>query len=80
MILKMCIASGFTGLFHWPEPRILGIGEIKRLASFPDQFEFVGSFRERWARIGNCVPPLLMRAIANSLNHRERECHAALAG
>jgi len=37
---------------------------VKRLGSFPDQFELCGLFEERWARVGNSVPPLLMRAIA----------------
>lgn len=33
-----------------------------RLGSFPDQFLFLGN--GGWARIGNSVPPLLMRSIA----------------
>jgi len=37
---------------------------MQRLASFPDSFVFLGKFEERWARIGNSVPPLLMRAVA----------------
>jgi len=46
------------------ENRYISISELKRLGSFPDQFELFGSFEEKWARIGNSVPPLLMRAIA----------------
>ena len=45
--------------------RFLTIPEVKRISSFPDQFEFVGSFQKQWARIGNSVPPLFMRGIAN---------------
>ena len=52
---------------HWTEPRSLAISEAKRLTSFPDAFTFEGSFHEQWARLGNCVPPLFMRAIAEHL-------------
>jgi len=38
--------------------------ERKRIASFPDQFVFVGTQGEIASRIGNCVPPLFMRAVA----------------
>lgn len=51
----------------WREPRSLNILEAKRIASFPDAFQFDGSFQEQWSRIGNSVPPLLMRAIAQRL-------------
>lgn len=55
---------GFATLCHWSEPRALSTEEAQRLASFPDDFVFLGNYKERWARIGNCVPPNLMRAIA----------------
>ena len=53
-----------TGMVHPYEIRKLTIPEIKRLASFPDDFEMTGGFKEKWARIGNSVPPLFMRSIA----------------
>lgn len=56
--------SSTTGLFHPYETRHLTIPEIKALSSFPEQFRIEGRFREKWARIGNSVPPLFMRAIA----------------
>lgn len=40
------------------------IAQAKQLASFPDDFQLVGSFNDQWARIGNSVPPNFMRAIA----------------
>lgn len=49
---------------HPTETRGLSIGELRRLASFPDDFRFVGRWVDAWARIGNSVPPLLMRAVA----------------
>jgi len=49
---------------HPDEPRELSAGELKRIASFPDGFQFVGRWTDVLARIGNSVPPLFMRAIA----------------
>ena len=63
-----------TGLIHPYEIRKLTIAEIKALTSYPKQFQFIGGYRERWARIGNSVPPLFMRAIA------ERICKSLLFG
>lgn len=66
-ICKMVRIDGFGGIYHWEEPRVLATEEAQRLASFPDNYEFLGDYHDRWARIGNCVPPLLMRAVAANL-------------
>jgi len=58
------VLSGIGGHTHWSEPRSLSIEELKRAASFPDRFCFHGSYSQQWARIGNSVPPNLMKAIA----------------
>lgn len=62
-----------------PMPYLRGLGchplytrtlsplEYKRLASFPDPFELVGPWALGYDRVGNSVPPLLMRAIAKHL-------------
>lgn len=55
---------GGGGHMHWDEPRSFTIEEVARLTSFPDPFRFIGSFEKQWARIGNSVPPMFMRAIA----------------
>ncbi len=47
--------------------RRLTIDEAKSLASYPEQFDLFGSFANQWARIGNSVPPLFMRAIAGHI-------------
>lgn len=56
-----------TGIIHPDRERYLTIAEASRIASLPDQFLLVGDFKEKWARIGNSVPPLFMRAIANHI-------------
>jgi DNA (cytosine-5)-methyltransferase 1 len=59
-----------AGLVHPYEIRKLSIAKIKALASYPEEFQFVGSYRARWARVGNSVPPLFMKAIAEHIRYR----------
>lgn len=61
------ISSGRGGVCHPDEARLLTIAECKRVGGFPDDFILTGSFTQQWARIGNSVPPPLMRAIARSV-------------
>lgn len=56
--------------FHWGKPRKLTITELQRLASFPDGFTFCGSYPACKERIGNCVPPLFMHAIASHIRSK----------
>jgi DNA (cytosine-5)-methyltransferase 1 len=51
------------GPFHW-ENRRLRVGEIKRLFTFPDEFELVGTRTTVQAQLGNAVPPLLAQKVA----------------
>jgi len=53
------------GLLHPDENRFLTIMELKRISTFPDEFQFLGTFRDQWARIGNAVMPKFMEAIAS---------------
>jgi DNA (cytosine-5)-methyltransferase 1 len=66
-ITKTCTGTWFSGVFHYSDNRYLTIEEVKRLASFPKEHKFIGRFQEQWARIGNSVPPNLMRAIAEHI-------------
>jgi DNA (cytosine-5)-methyltransferase 1 len=52
---------------HPNEPRPFTIAELKRIATFPDEFQLSGNFRQQWGCIGNCVPPLLMKAVASHI-------------
>jgi site-specific DNA-cytosine methylase len=61
--------SSTTGLIHPYDVRHLTISEIKLMSSFPEGFRMEGRFHEKWARIGNSVPPLLMKAIADRIRH-----------
>jgi len=58
--------SNNQGPFHWTN-RFLRIEEIKRIQTFPDDYEIEGSFKEQWRQIGNAVPPLISKIIAKSI-------------
>ncbi|GAC67506.1 DNA cytosine methyltransferase [Gordonia soli] len=51
-----------VGPFHWDNRR-LRVAEAKRLFSFPDEFELVGSRSSVQAQLGNSVPPLLAEKV-----------------
>lgn len=62
------IRPGQCGLLHPDENRYLSTAELKRIGSFPDDYQLIGSLEEQWARIGNAVPPLLMKAVAQHIH------------
>lgn len=55
---------------HPTEKRKFTIAELKRICSFPDDFILTGSYAQQWARLGNSVPPLMMKAIAETIRDR----------
>jgi DNA (cytosine-5)-methyltransferase 1 len=57
----------YIGPFHW-ENRRLRVPEIKRLFTYPDEFEVVGSRVSAQAQLGNSVPPLLARKVVLALH------------
>jgi DNA (cytosine-5)-methyltransferase 1 len=61
------VRAGQCGLLHPEEERFLSMNELKRVCSFPDEFRLEGPFEAQWARLGNAVPPLLMKAIARHI-------------
>jgi DNA (cytosine-5)-methyltransferase 1 len=57
----------YIGPFHW-ENRRLRVPEIKRLFTYPDEFEVVGSRVSAQAQLGNSVPPLLAKKVVQALH------------
>ena len=55
-----------VGPFHW-ENRRLRVPELRRLFTFPDDFELVGSRASIQAQLGNSVPPLLAQQVAQGV-------------
>ena len=59
--------NAHSNYFHPIFNRIPTIRESARLQSFPDQFEFLGPRGSKYRQIGNAVPPLLAKAIADAI-------------
>lgn len=57
---------------HPSQNRIISTREGARLQSFKDSFTFYGSKTSQYKQIGNAVPPLLGRAIAETLKDHLR--------
>jgi DNA (cytosine-5)-methyltransferase 1 len=58
--------SNNMGPLHWRN-RILRIAEVKRLQTFPDDWELAGTIEQQWRQIGNAVPPLLAEVIGTAI-------------
>ena len=52
------------------QSRTISVREAARLQSFPDGFRFSGAMNSAFRQIGNAVPPLLGRAIAEALKRQ----------
>ena len=62
------LKNTISGIIHYNEPRFVTINELKRIHTYPDSYIFLGKFEEQWARIGNSVPPLLTKAVAEHID------------
>ncbi len=56
-----------ASVMHPNEPRKFTISELKRICAFPDDFQLTGSYSQQWERLGRAVPPLMMRAVAETV-------------
>jgi DNA (cytosine-5)-methyltransferase 1 len=56
----------YTGPFHW-DNRVFTVAELKRLQTFPDEYDIVGNRPVAMHQIGNSVPPQLARVLALSI-------------
>ncbi len=52
------------------QSRSISVREAARLQSFPDGFRFSGAMNSAFRQIGNAVPPLLGRAVAEALKRQ----------
>jgi DNA (cytosine-5)-methyltransferase 1 len=52
------------------QARPISVREAARLQSFPDGFRFSGTMNPAFKQIGNAVPPLLAKAVAEALRRQ----------
>lgn len=52
---------------HPTEKRKFSIAELRRLCSFPDDFQLMGTYGERYERLGNSVPPFMAMRVAEAV-------------
>lgn len=61
------IDAGHFHHFHYRANRVPTVRESARLQSFPDDFEFLGGKTSQLRQVGNAVPPLLAKALAEQI-------------
>ena len=62
------IDTGHNHHFHYKENRVPTVRESARIQSFPDDFEFIGIKTSQLKQVGNAVPPLLAKAVGDSIS------------
>lgn len=59
-----------SNYYHPIYNRIPTVREAARLQSFPDDFIFSGTMTEQYLQVGNAVPPLLAKSLADAIRKR----------
>jgi DNA (cytosine-5)-methyltransferase 1 len=59
--------AGIAGVCHPLEDRKFTIKELKRIMSLPEDFILTGEHKKQSERMGRMVPPLMMKALAESV-------------
>ena len=65
--VAITIDTGHMNYFHPRYNRVPTVRESARIQSFPDDFIFTGGQGSQFRQVGNAVPPLLSKAIADTL-------------
>lgn len=58
---------GAASIIHYEEARKFTASEMRRICSFPDDFQLLGDYSQQVERLGRAVPPVMMCAIARAV-------------
>lgn len=61
------IDTGHRHHFHYKYNRVPTVRESARIQSFPDTFIFLGSKTSQYKQVGNAVPPILAKELAEKI-------------
>jgi len=64
---SICITGDMRKVFHYSQNRALTVRELARIQTFPDNFIFKGNKISQQQQIGNAVPPMLSKFIAQAV-------------
>jgi DNA (cytosine-5)-methyltransferase 1 len=59
-----------AGVVHPFEKRRFSIAELRRLCSFPDDYQLAGKYSQQWERLGRAVPPVMMSHVAAAVRDK----------
>lgn len=69
---SICITGDMRKVFHYEQNRALTVRELAAIQSYPDSFVFLGNKIKQQQMVGNSVPPLLAKAIAEAVKRMLR--------
>ena len=64
---SFAVTGDMRKIFHYTQNRALTVRELARIQTFPDDFVFKGNKISQQLQVGNAVPPLLAKKIANHI-------------
>ena len=64
---SICITGDMRKVFHYSQNRALTVRELAAIQSYPDSFVFLGNKIKQQQMVGNSVPPVLAKAIAEAV-------------